>query len=857
MRPTLPHAFALSVALAALTSCAAPGPPLEAVWDDTADRTWVGPQFWANRLQDWRVRGGRIECVGTSLPMRTLHLTTSRVGFLGEQMRTSVRLGLSGEAAPAGAAAGVLIGAGASDLDWRAACLVQSAPGPDGGWFAGVTPDGRLFLRDNSGVEDEISVALEPFAGLGEVVLSALVEDVDGPTCILRAEARDAEGTLLGQVSHPAITDVAIAGNLALVADPSREEDRATFWFDDWTVEGSMIDRDESRTVGPVISAMHTLSRGKLKLTAQLMPVGTTEPRSASLELKLTEGWTEVDRATVDRRSFTAAFSTDYDPTRGLRYRVVYGDDTYGGKIRHDPVEKRELVLAALSCNHLVRHGFGNKGYPWNDQALWFPHNQITDSLKFHDPDVLFFAGDQIYEGSSPTPPERRDDPGLDYLYKWTLFCLAFRDLTRDIPTITIPDDHDVYQGNLWGAGGRAAKRDNQGGYVMPAEWVRMVERTQTSHLPDPVDPTPVDQGIGVYYTDMVYGRVGMAILEDRKFKSGCAELELGGPRPDHIVDASFDPGLADGQDLTLLGERQLTFLRAFAEDWRGQDMKLALSQTVFANVATHHGRGQNELVADLDSNGWPQSGRDRALAELRRSFALHVAGDQHLATLVKHGIEDFNDATWSFTMPAIANFYARAWRPEGPPAVALEGLPDYTGSRLDGLGNRVTVWAAANPDGPTGREPAALHDQMPGYGIVRVDKRAREYVVECWPRGATPPKDAQYAGWPMTIPQTDCYGRTPAAWLPELVVEGVEQPVFQVFDDEGELVYALRAPGPRFHPWVFEFGNYQVRIGDPDTGRMTQLMLGAGTNTDETIRVHLEPAPSVESIPEELGYVE
>lgn len=26
-------------------------------------RTWTGPHFWANRLQDWRLHDGRIECV--------------------------------------------------------------------------------------------------------------------------------------------------------------------------------------------------------------------------------------------------------------------------------------------------------------------------------------------------------------------------------------------------------------------------------------------------------------------------------------------------------------------------------------------------------------------------------------------------------------------------------------------------------------------------------------------------------------------------------------------------------------------------------------------------------------------------
>ena len=58
------------------------------------------------------------------------------------------------------------------------------------------------------------------------------------------------------------------------------------------------------------------------------------------------------------------------------------------------------------------------------------------------------------------------------------------------------------------------------GGYKMPPEWVNMVQRTQTSHLPDPFDATAVEQGIGVYYCNMNYAGISFAIIEDRKFKS-------------------------------------------------------------------------------------------------------------------------------------------------------------------------------------------------------------------------------------------------------------------------------------------------------------------------------------------------
>ena len=57
-----------------------------------------------------------------------------------------------------------------------------------------------------------------------------------------------------------------------------------------------------------------------------------------------------------------------------------------------------------------------------------------------------------------------------------------------------------------------------------------MVERTQTAHLPDPVDPTPVDQGIGVYFTELVWGRV-------RPWVTACAV-----PTPAQAEEATSPP---------------------------------------------------------------------------------------------------------------------------------------------------------------------------------------------------------------------------------------------------------------------------------------------------------------------------
>ena len=196
--------------------------------------------------------------------------------------------------------------------------------------------------------------------------------------------------------------------------------------------------------------------------------------------------------------------------------------------------------------------------------------------------------------------------------------------------------------GNLWGENGKRSTipGDADGGYRYPVAYVNQVQRQQSWNLPDPVDPAPVKRGIGVYFTRLTVGGVDFAILEDRKFRSGPAgKIPSMGPRPDHVNDPAYDPTTIDLPGLQLLGERQQRFLRNWAQDWTGAEMKAVLSQTAFGGTAHTHGQRDARLLADLDCNGWPQTKRNLALEEIRRAWAVHLCGDQHLAVVVKHGI--------------------------------------------------------------------------------------------------------------------------------------------------------------------------------------------------------------------------
>jgi hypothetical protein len=523
--------------------------------------------------------------------------------------------------------------------------------------------------------------------------------------------------------------------------------------------------------------ALYTVHNNILKITAQLYPLKEGEDRNVRLEIKKGRKWKQIAKAQVIENGWTANLMVEnWDTTKDTEYRVAHGKNAYyTGTILKDPVDKDTIVVAAFTGNSI------NPGHGGD-----IPKTDIVENIKRLQPDLLFFSGDQVYDHHR-------------HYVSWLKFGRDFGEIIRNIPTVTIPDDHDVGQANLWGAGGKVShtRAGHDGGYAAPVEYVKMVERAQTSHLPDPYDPTPILRGIGVYYTSLTVGRVSFAIIEDRKFKSGPQGLiPRQGPRPDHIRNPNYDPKSVDVPAAKLLGERQLKFLREWAADWRGSDMKCVLSH-----------------------------GRNKALREFRKGFAFMLAGDQHLGTIVHHGVDEWNDSGYSFCVPSIANLYLRWWAPLEPGKNREEAMPEYLGEFLDGFGNKVTMLAVANPGEMENHDK--LTTRSAGFGIVKFNKRTREIKVECWPRNVdiTEPAVKQYPGWPRTIKQQDNYGRKAVAYLPTIKVNGMTNPVVQVIDEaDGEIVYTIRIEGTSLRPKVFKAGKYTIKVGEQSTGKMKTL---------------------------------
>ncbi len=784
------------------------------------DRQWLSPDLWTIPIENWQVNDGRLECTGQKNNMKTVllsHIMSDQGDFL-----INVRMGLLARGDNPGSG-GVIVGLqDDTDMDIRSLCYFGT------GINIGVDTDRQLFLAERS-------LMLPENFDLNDFTLH-----VDGVQhenkAILRVQATDENGVTSAILEKDDLES--FSGALALVNHhPSGRHYKGNtrFWFDDLSVSGSAVEYRPEHKFGPILWSMYTLNKGILKMTAQMPPLGTKDTQWVELHIKEGNSWVIQSSEQIESFSRTALFTVkDWDASVDHEYRLVYNEkDKTGGEtahfregiIRKDPIDK-PLVLGGLTCQY--HYGF--------------PYRPLVENLTVSDPDLLYFSGDQLYEGNGGYGIIRfpADSAILSYLGKWYMFGWAFGDVMRDRPTISIPDDHDVFQGNLWGDGGANIKpatfsktHGTSGGYVEPLEMVNAVHRTQCAHLPDPYDPTPMKQGISAYFTELVYGQVSFAIAGDRMFKSGPNEVAFWTGRQDHMKEPLKNMAKLDPPGLTLMGDRQMNFLKNWSQNWDGASMKCLLSQTIFTNIATHHGGNKMVLLADLDSGAWPITPRNELVSVLRSCFAFHVAGDQHLPSLVQYGTNQYRDGNWAFCTPAIAVGYQRRFQPErlGWP---IHNRPDHdlpnTGEYRDPFGHPTYVYAIGNPIDDT-RDPNRYQRAQKcssGFGLIHFDQTERTIKSEAYRfladfENRSDPAN-QFQGWPTTINQLDNNGQRELGQLPAVELDPETQYVQVFHEQSGELVYAIRPQSSPFVPQVFAQGTYTIKVVNSNDGSITEM---------------------------------
>jgi alkaline phosphatase D len=326
------RAFVLMGALACAATAYAQ-PTFRSNWSAGVERPWAGADYWANPLQDWRVHGGRFENIQPGGD-RNLYLLTREISDRSGTLTSTVRLGRHEEESGAAGIGfgGFRVGIRGTFNDYRDSAVRGY------GMNAGITADGRLFIAR---VEEDAPRVRTPMRDL-ELRLTA--KPAPAGYFVLLA-AYEPSGRLLAQVERSNVPAAWFPGGIALVShsgpveaspqyDPSivdtgwadkRYTNRGggvRFWFRDWTVGGTKIDAHPERAFGPILFTLHTLSRGVLKLTAQIAPVqASREPVRLQIRESQNAAWRTVSSAPVDRMSRTATFRV---PNWNAGYRVAY-----------------------------------------------------------------------------------------------------------------------------------------------------------------------------------------------------------------------------------------------------------------------------------------------------------------------------------------------------------------------------------------------------------------------------------------------------------------------------------------------------------------------------------------------------
>tara|TARA_R110002049_G_scaffold185580_3_gene353818 strand:+ start:41583 stop:45314 length:3732 start_codon:yes stop_codon:yes gene_type:complete len=705
-------------------------------------RLWVGPDWWANPMTDWSLRGDA--AVAAAAGNRTLCLLSADIGSEGSGFQAQVEIASLGPKGPkeksrvekAGkTAAGFRFGRQGGIDDYRHR-LVHATDWID----ATIDDQGRLHLADQvspSGLSHTDDPITEP-------ITLRLTGTQQGDTYQLQLTATRGEHSSSVTAS---VARARVSGGLSLLSDgPSQNGGSSTarrYAFRDFSLSGDAVTLHDDRQFGPILWSQYTLSRNQLRMQAQFAPLGPRQKHEAELWIapaaaKPRTNWTQVDTQPMDSLSRTVAFVVDdWDSSTEYDYQVRFAwrgkKYTWDGKVRREPTSSDAFRLGCFSC----------------DNGYLFPIPSMVAQVTEQDPDMMFFAGDQIYESYGGFGVARGADvePAMiDYLRKFYQFGWTWRDLMRDRPTVLLPDDHDVFQGNLWGHGGRELPYESGkpdwalGGYLMPGPWVSAVEKTHVGHLPPPTDDVTLPIGIKPYYTDMVYGGVGFAILEDRKFKTGPKSMP--------------EPARPEAKDADLLGEAQEKFLSDWSDNWDGHSMKCVLSQTIFCTAATHTGPNLKRTRSYFDSGAWPKPARNRAVRIMGDCNALAIHGDQHLGILLRHGVDDFDDAGYAFMVPGTANGFPRAWWP-GEKTSTPDPGKDYTGKFHDDAGHPIHVLAVGNPEPGSNilaktKNPAEVgYRKGSGYGLVEFDVDSGDATINLYRYGGN---GEQFDGFPQTI---------------------------------------------------------------------------------------------------------
>ena len=269
-------------------------------WAKTHDRVFIGGDFWANPMEDWRIQDGWAVCQnsggGRNIQSLLYELTDAGKPFtVSVDVKQPEKLSKDG-------GAGFRLGVRADIDDHRAAVFANN------GYRIGILNGDSLVIAQ------KVSKLAAP---LPKHVTLMVVGQPDGQRTKLTLSAVNPEtGEVISSLTHSLLSEV-LQGNIALASQFSGPKGRpkpAGFAFRNWQLSGDAFTHFPDRAFGPILWSMYSLSDNRnddgfvMKLTAMMGPMGEKDNQTVGLDIKRDGKWQQIATAELDLESSIATF---------------------------------------------------------------------------------------------------------------------------------------------------------------------------------------------------------------------------------------------------------------------------------------------------------------------------------------------------------------------------------------------------------------------------------------------------------------------------------------------------------------------------------------------------------------------
>lgn len=240
-------------------------------WQNWPDMKWIGPEYWANPLQNWELKNGRTICK-VSQPNRNLHLLTLQKPSGLEALETSVKItpyyldeNISGSI-------GIRLGVKGPFADYRSAAVFGR------GLSIGISPDYTLKINEKT-----IATNLKTTPNSVKLSVKAIPANkaYNIQISLIDPETEKDLFTDNSTTIQPEILE----GGFALFSDFKKgTQTVSSVAFEGWEILGDQLYQNEEQLYGPICFAQYTLHNKKLKLTAQFTPIEKIKNHKVCLE---------------------------------------------------------------------------------------------------------------------------------------------------------------------------------------------------------------------------------------------------------------------------------------------------------------------------------------------------------------------------------------------------------------------------------------------------------------------------------------------------------------------------------------------------------------------------------------------